>query len=117
MPRQEPGEPYYRMDVNDANTILDKEGDGALVVDVRRLDEWMEGHVRGAIHIPVDDLMGRINELPQDKKLLFICASGVRSGLACEIAASVGYTTENLYNVEDGTPSWIEKNYPTDYGE
>jgi rhodanese-related sulfurtransferase len=55
--------------------------------------------------------------VPQDKKLLFICAAGVRSGLACEIAASIGYDSENLYNIEDGTPAWIEGSFPTNYGD
>ena len=72
---------------------------------------------KGAVHIPVDDLPGRIDELPKDKKLLFICAAGVRSGLGCEMAAAMGYSAESLYNVEDGTPTWIEKNLPTSYGE
>ena len=58
----------------------------------------------------------RIDELPQDKNLLFICAAGVRSGLACEMAAAMGYDTDKLYNIEDGTPPWIEKGYPTSYG-
>ena len=117
MPRQEPGEPYYRIDTSEAKEILEKEGDGVAVIDVRRPDEWITGHVQGAIHIPVDDLLDRIDELPQGKKLLFICAAGVRSGLACEMAASLGLSSEILYNIEDGTPPWIEKNYPTDYGE
>ena len=59
----------------------------------------------------------RIGEVPQDKRLLFICAAGVRSGLACEMAASMGFDTENLYNIEDGTPYWIAANNPTSYGD
>ena len=117
MPRQEPGEPYYRVDSPEAKAILDQDGDAAVLVDVRRPDEWITGHAQGAIHIPIDDLLDRMDELPQDKKLLFICAAGVRSGLACEVAASVGLSPELLYNIEDGTPAWIEHNLPTDYGQ
>ena len=116
MSRQDPGEPYYRVDSDEAVQILGSQGDNAVVVDVRRDDEWVSGHAKGAIHIPIDDLADRIAELPKDKTLLFICAAGVRSGLACEVAASMGYPAEILYNVEDGTPSWIEKNHPTSYG-
>ena len=117
MPRQDEGEPYYRVDSDEAAQILETEGNGVVMVDVRRDDEWVSGHVKGAIHIPIDDLLNRIDELPQNKKLLFICAAGVRSGLACEMTASMGYPSESLYNVEDGTPTWIEKNHPTSYGE
>ena len=117
MARQDPGEPYYRVDSNEAFQILEKEKDGALVVDVRRDDEWISGHVTGAVHIPIDDLLDRIDELPQDKKLLFICTAGVRSGLGCEMTAAMGYSVENLYNIEDGTPTWIAVELPTSYGD
>ena len=59
--------------------------------------------------MPVDDVGSRVDELPKDKKLLFICAQGFRSGLACEMAAAMGIDSENLYNVEDGTPTWSRK--------
>jgi rhodanese-related sulfurtransferase len=114
MARQEPGEPYYRISLDEANQMVD-EG-GSTVIDVRRPDEYVAGHVAKALFIPVDDLLGRIDELPQEKKLLFICASGVRSGLACEMAAAMGAPPERLYNIEDGTAAWIEKSYPTSYG-
>ena len=117
MARQDPGEPYYRLDSDEASEILERERDSAVIVDVRRDDEWVSGHVKGAIHIPIDDLDGRMDELPKDKKLLFICAAGVRSGLGCEMAHARGLPTENLYNVEDGTPTWIERNHPTSYGD
>lgn len=116
MARQDPGEPYFRVDSDEAAQILENDRDNVLVVDVRRDDEWISGHAKGAVHIPVDDLPSRMGELPQDKKLLFICAAGVRSGLACEVAASMGYSTENLYNIEDGTPTWIQNNHPTSFG-
>lgn len=116
MPRQEPGEPYYRVDSNEAHAILAADTAGTVVVDVRREDEWITGHIAGARHIPIDDLADRIDEVPRDKRLLFICAMGVRSGLACEVAASMGYATENLYNIEDGTPAWIAAGHPTAYG-
>ena len=116
MPRQEPGEPYYRVDSNEARAILAADTAGTVVVDVRRDDEWITGHIAGARHIPIDDLADRIDEVPRDKRLLFICAMGVRSGLACEVAAAMGYATENLYNIEDGTPAWIAAGHPTAYG-
>ena len=114
MPRQEPGEPYYRISLDEAAAMYGDEN--VAVVDVRRPDEYEAGHVKEAIFIPVDDVLARIDELPSDKKLLFICAQGVRSGLACEMAAAMGIDTARLYNIEDGTPAWIEKGHPTSYG-
>ena len=114
MARQEPGEPYWRITVDEAKSMLE---DGeSIVIDVRQPDEWLSGRVQGAIHIPVDDILMRIDELPDDKNLLFICAAGARSGLACEMAAAMDLPTDRLYNIEDGTPVWIEKNYPIELG-
>ena len=114
MARQEPGEVYYRISLDEAAEMYG--GDDAVVVDVRRPDEYAEGHVKDAIFVPVDDILARIEELPKDKKLLFICAQGVRSGLACEMAAAMGIDSENLYNIEEGTAAWMEKGLPTSYG-
>lgn len=116
MPRQDPGEPYYRVSSREAHGMLGADPADTVVVDVRRDDEWVTGHVSGAIHIPIDELVDRFDQVPKDKKLLFICAAGVRSGLGCEIAASIGLDTESLYNIEDGTPTWIANNLPTSYG-
>ena len=113
--RQEPGEPYRRVSVQEAREMQEA---GALVVDVRRPDEWVSGHVRGAVHILVDDVLAEAEaQLPKDKDLLFICAAGVRSGLAAEMASALGFDSEHLYNVEEGTPTWIGADLPTDYGE
>ena len=114
MPRKDPGEPYYRLTLDEAAEMYEQ--DDTTVVDVRREDEYLSGHVKGALAIPVDDVLTRIDELPTDKKLLFICALGVRSGLAAEMAGAMGLDSENLFNIEDGTPAWIEKGYPTSYG-
>ena len=113
--RQEQGEPYRRISVQEA---LDMQKEGALVVDVRRPDEWVTGHAQGAIHIPVDDFLARAeNELPKDKDLLFICAAGVRSALAAEMAAALEYDQARLYNIEEGTPAWIQAKLPTEKGK
>ena len=116
MPRQSPGEPYYRVDSAEGQQMRDNDPENTVVIDVRRDDEWVTGHVTGAIHIPIDDLADRMGEVPEDKTLLFICAAGVRSGLACEVAVSMGYDAEKLYNIDYCTPFWIAGNHPTSYG-
>ena len=68
MPRQDPGEPYYRVDSNEARSMLDQDPDNTVVVDVRRDDEWVTGHVKGAIHVPIDDLSDRIDQVPQTRR-------------------------------------------------
>ena len=114
MPRQEVGEPYYRMSVEEAAKMYGDED--VVFVDVRRPDEYAGGHIKDALFIPVDDVLARVDELPEDKKLLFICAQGVRSGLACEMAAAMGIEAERLFNIEEGTSVWVEHGHPTSHG-
>ena len=112
--RQEPGEPYKRISVHEA---LEMQKAGALVVDVRRDDEWEGGHPVDAIHVEVDNMQAEAEErLPKERDLLFICAAGVRSGLAAEMAAALGFEQANLYNVEEGVPVWMAQDLPTSYG-
>ena len=114
MPTQVPGEPYTRLSIEEA---AERHGDDdAVFVDVRRMDEYVDGHVAGALFITVDDLLGRMDELPEGKDLLFICAAGVRSGLAAEMAAAMGMDQDRLFNIEDGTQPWIDAGHPTSYG-
>ena len=105
---QEEGEPFTRITPKAANDMI-AEGN-VQIIDVRNQDGWGEGHVPNATLIPVDDIFSRIDELDRDKNLLFICAMGVRSALACEMAAAFEYT--NLFNIEGGTGAWVEEGYP-----
>lgn len=112
--RQDPGEPYRRISVEEASEM---QANGAIIVDVRNEDEWVAGHVRGAVFITLDDIITEAESLlPKDQDLLFICAAGVRSGLACEMASAIGFGNDHLYNIEQGTPVWIQKGLPTDLG-
>ena len=89
MARKNPGEPFYRINAEEAKEMVDS-GEAVAVVDVRNPDEYAAGHVKDAIFMPVDTVLARVDELPRDKKLLFICAMGQRSALACEMSAAMG---------------------------
>ena len=115
MPKQVMGEPYIRVSSSEAKELLDSLSDAALI-DVRAQDEYESGHASGALHIPVDEVLSRFDELPKDSNLFFICAMGARSGLACEMVAALGIPSDSLYNIEDGTPTWIENGFPVTYG-
>jgi phage shock protein E len=67
-------------------------------VDVRRPDEWAEGHVAGAIHIPYTELPQRLAELEEyrDDEIVLYCRTGRRSGIAEEILRDAGF--ERLHN-------------------
>lgn len=84
------------MEVFHADEIEEKLQDGALLLDVRTEAEFRRGHIEGATNIPMDELRGRIGELPKDKTILVGCLSGLRSYYACRILALSGYRAMNL---------------------
>ena|SRR3990172_644656 len=109
MARKDPREPFTRIDVKEAQEML---SDGAAVIDVREPHEYNAGHVPDASLIPVATVYARREELPKDKDLVFVCAVGQRSALACEMAAAAGFT--RLFNLEGGTDAWIKAGLPVD---
>jgi len=109
MARKDPREPFTRIEVNEADEMMK---DGAAVIDVREPHEYTAGHVPGAALIPVNTVYARREELPRDKDLIFICAVGQRSALACEMAAAAGLT--RLFNLEGGTDAWIKAGMPAE---
>ncbi len=78
--------------------------DGAQIVDVRETWEFGAGHVPGAVNIPLDELIGRIEELREP--LVLVCASGNRSGMAAEyLTGRAGF--EKVANLVGGTYLWV----------
>ena len=75
---------------------LAAEDDGVALLDTRTVGENTRGGIEGASHIPVDELRGRLGELPRDKRLLVFCASGLRSYVACRILSQHGFTCANI---------------------
>lgn len=67
-----------------------------LLLDVRTPAEVQNGTIPGAINIPLDDLRGRLGELPRDKEILAFCQVGLRGYLACRILSQNGFACRNL---------------------
>jgi rhodanese-related sulfurtransferase len=78
-------------------------GEDLFLLDVREDDEWVEGHIKGAKHIPLNQLPARLGELDQEKEIYIICHSGVRSSFACAYLSQFGYKT---VNVKGGIMMW-----------
>ena len=79
------------------------------ILDVRDQDEWEEGHIRGARHIPYYFIEQHIKELDDSRPLGVLCASGQRSSLACSILQRHGFT--QLFNVEGGMDAWAKEGF------
>ena len=67
-----------------------------LLLDVRRPDERAHGFIPGSMHIPLDELRQRLNELPRDREIIAYCESGQRSYNAARILSQHGFQATNL---------------------
>lgn len=80
------------------------------VLDVRAPEEFVTGHVPGAVNIPYDQVAARLAEVPKDKDVVLYCRSGRRAGMAAEVLAANGYT--RLKHLEGDMPAWIAQGRP-----
>lgn len=77
--------------------------EGVTLLDVREPDEWAAGRAPEAVHIPIGELAGRLDDLPADDELYVICRSGGRSA---RVAAYLNANGWNATNVDGGMQSW-----------
>jgi rhodanese-related sulfurtransferase len=112
MPRKDEREPFYRVDVAEAKEMV--AGDDVVVIDVREPFEYQGGHIPTATLIPVNSVFARREELPKDKKIVFVCAVGQRSALAAEMAAAAGLPADHLYSLDGGTDAWRQAGEPVE---
>lgn len=70
---------------------------GDYIVDVRERMEFENGHVKGAVNIPLSELRERVNEIPKDKQVYLHCRTGQRSYNAALALQNLGY--DNVINI------------------
>jgi rhodanese-related sulfurtransferase len=81
------------------------EGKDFLLVDVR--EGWeRELFNIGGVHIPMGELMARVNELPKDKDVVLYCEKGIRTVIAIQRLETAGF--QNLINLSGGMKAWKE---------
>ena len=77
---------------------------GATLIDVREPDEYVAGHVAGAVLVPLASVPASLGQFSTDSTNYVICKSGARSYRACEFLVGQGL---DAVNVEGGTMAWI----------
>ena len=90
---------YQTIDTNKALELID---DGAVIIDVRTVEEFNREHIPNAVNIPLDD----IETVGYDKAttLIIYCQTGIRSKEAVQKLVNLGYTS--LYNLDGGLLNW-----------
>jgi rhodanese-related sulfurtransferase/peroxiredoxin len=92
------------IDSEKAEALITTDNAGYILVDVRTRSEYDADHSPHAIHLPIDELPHRHEELKQTSRIICVCQAGGRSAAAAEFLASIGGT--EIYNVEGGMSAW-----------
>ena len=84
----------------------------AVVLDVRSMAEYKDGHIVNAVNIPLNGLGSNLKQLEKhkDKPIVAVCRSGSRSGSACSVLRKNGF--ENVKNLRGGMMAWESANLP-----
>lgn len=69
---------------------------GAQIIDVRSKGEFLGGHIRGSVNIPLQEIKGKLSKIKKNKPAITCCASGMRSASAKSILRSSGFS--EVYN-------------------
>jgi len=93
----------------DAVRLINK---GALVIDVRKTDEFEAGHIVNARNVVLDRLQQGEDAINKQKNkiLLTVCADGTTSGRAAGLLRKAGY--ENAFSLKGGLGGWKADNLP-----
>jgi len=84
----------------------------AVVLDVRSIKEFNDGHIVNAVNIPLNGLGSNLKQLEKnrDKPVVVVCRSGSRSGSACGVLRKNGF--ENVKNLRGGMLAWENASLP-----
>ena len=86
--------------------------DDLQIVDVRSPDEWSDGHLPGALHIPLAALPARLDEIDASKPVVLHCRGGGRSSIASSFLLARGIS--NVSNLQGGYDAWVAEGLPTE---
>ena len=100
---------YGDVTVQEARSLIEDKPD-LVILDVSTTSEYEDGHIEGAVNIPVQELSARLDELSNEDELLVYCRTGNRSAQAVDILQDVGFT--EIYHMNAGITEWIEAGYP-----
>src|SRR5918912_2427597 len=101
------------VDAERAHELLG-EDERPVVLDVREREEWDQGHIPGALHIPRGSLESRVEQALPDRSrpIVLYCAAGNRSAFAAKTLEELGY--ENVVSLAGGYTDWKRSGFPTE---
>jgi hydroxyacylglutathione hydrolase len=91
---QEAGQPLRHLPQLTVHELRERQD--VLRLDVRKSDEWQEGHMPGAQHLFLGELPGRLDQIERDRPVATYCASGFRASVAASLLAARGFDVRNV---------------------
>ncbi len=78
------------------------------VIDVREVDEYTDGHIPGAVNVPLSELTEKYSSVSKNEMIYVVCQLGGRSARACEFLSNLPeFDGSHFINVAGGTAAWI----------
>src|SRR3954453_21910052 len=87
----------------DVRDLPDPLPEGLTLLDVREPDEWDEGHIEGALHIPMMSVPAQLRSIPTEGRVLVVCHVGARSA---RVAAFLNQQGVDAANLAGGMVAW-----------
>jgi rhodanese-related sulfurtransferase len=111
---------FEDISVEDYKARFKDGGEAHFLLDVRRIDEFEEVRIPGAVNIPLDQLRARIDEVEDaagDNPIVVVCRTGNRSMMGAQILRYSGIAETPIFNLETGTMGWAKQQFPLESGE
>jgi hydroxyacylglutathione hydrolase len=99
--------PYRQARLEEVKRLIDE---GYNVVDVRDDREWASGHIPGATHVWINEIITNPQAHRFPDRTVFVCELGSRSTVASEMAVALG--TKDVVNFDGGTAAWRKAGLP-----
>ena len=90
--------------------LLEREADQVFLLDVRTPGEYRQGRIAGSVLIPMREVPDRLKEIPRDRKVVVVCASGARSGAVARYLDRQGFPW--VANYTGGVLDWARHRLP-----
>ncbi len=108
---------FTQIDIDGYQARFSQAGQDHILIDVREADEYADGHLPGAILIPLSAIeanpQSAIADVSDDKPIVLVCARGGRSMIAAGYFADAGIQSE-IINLTDGTLGWVLRGLPVE---
>ena len=101
-----------RFNIDPADATLKINHDDAVVIDVRSMKEFSDGHILHAENVPLNGLKNQLPRLEKykDRPVILVCRSGSRSGMAAGMLRKAGF--QQAYNLRGGMLAWENAGLP-----